>query len=306
MRRGLAKAFAKFSEYQLSKYAGKKSGVTLRDVMFICHPKPTSDDQARVFMQIANGTLPPPETWEVLLSAGGDKKSTFESLIREGKLGYLALLRNLRNMMTAGCDLTLVREAIVARKGADKVLPFRYIAAARAVPSLEPVLDEAMMASASSMPQLSGQTIVLVDVSASMHAKLSSRGEMSRLDAAAGLASIINAEDLRVFSFSNRYVEVPPRKGMSGIDAISSSQENSGTYLGAAVTHVNTIPHDRLIVITDEQSSDYVPPPVCRLAYMINVANFSKGVGYRGGWTHIDGFSEHVLKFIAESEGLSR
>jgi hypothetical protein len=306
MRRGIAKAFAKFSEYQLAKYAGKKSDVTLRDVMFLCHPKPTSDDQARVFMQIANGTLPPPETWEVLLSAGSDKKSTFESLIREGKLGYLALLRNLRNMMNAGCDLTLVREAIVARKGADKVLPFRYIAAARAVPSLEPLLDEAMMASTSSMPQLSGQTIVLVDVSASMHAELSARGDMSRLDAAAGLASIINAEDLRVFSFSNRYVEVPPRKGMSGIDAISSSQENSGTYLGAAVTHVNTIPHDRLIVITDEQSSDYVPPPVCRLAYMINVANFSKGVGYRGGWTHIDGFSEHVLKFISESEGLSR
>ena len=305
MRRGLAKAFAKFSEYQLAKYAGRKSGVTLRDVMFLCHPKPTSDEQARVFMQIANGTLPPPETWEVLLSAGSDKKATFESLIKDGKLGYLALLRNLRNMMTAGCDSQLVRDAILDRNGAGKVLPFRFIAAARAVPSLEPVIDEAMQAAMASLPKLSGKTILLVDVSASMHASLSSRSDMSRLDAAAGLASIINAEDLRVFSFSNRYVEVPPRRGMSGIDAISSSQEHSGTYLGAAVTHVNTIPHDRLIVITDEQSADYVPPPVCRFAYMINVANFSKGVGYRSGWTHIDGFSEHVLTYINESEGLS-
>lgn len=306
LRRGIAKAFSKFSEYQLAKYAGKKSGISLRDVMFLCHPKPFGHDQCRVFMQIANGTLPPPETWEVLLSAGGDKKATFESLIKEGKLGYLALLRNLRNMMNAGCDSQLVRDAILAKKGADKVLPFRFIAAARAVPSLEPALDEAMQASMASLPQLSGKTIILVDVSASMHASLSSRSDLSRLDAAAGLASIINAEDLRVFSFSNSTVEVPPRRGMSGIDAISSSQANSGTYLGAAVTHVNTIPHERLIVITDEQSADYVPPPVCRLAYMINVSNFMHGVGYRSGWTHIDGFSERVIKFIAETEGLSR
>jgi hypothetical protein len=304
LRRGLAKAFVKFSEYELAKYAGKRRDISLRDVMFLCHPKPTSDDQARVFMQLANGTLPAPETWEVLLSAGGDKRETFERLMSEEKLGYLALLRNLRNMSVAGCDTAMVADAIRKRRGADKVLPFRFVAAARAVPSLEPVLDEAMQASIAALPELSGKTIALVDVSASMHDKLSQRSDLTRMDAAAALASVINAEDLRVFSFSGRTVEVPPRRGMAGVDAILSSQSHCSTYLGSAIEVVNAIPHDRLIVITDEQSADYVPPPVSPRAYMINVASYSNGVGYGNGWTHIDGFSEHVIRYISEYERL--
>ena len=59
--------------------------------------------------------------------------------------------------------------------------------------------------------------------------------------------------------------------------------------------------HDRLIVITDEQSHDAVPQPVAKAAYMINVASNRNGVGY-GRWTHIDGFSESVLRFIHEVE----
>jgi len=305
LRRGIAQAFTKFDEHELAKYAGKRNGISLRDVMFLCHPKPGSEDQARVFMQIANGTLPPPETWEVLLSSGADKKTAFEGLIRDGKLGYLALLRNLRNMEAVGCDMTLIRDAIVARRGADKVLPFRFVAAARAVPSLEPQLDIAMQSAIASLPLLSGKTIVLVDVSASMHARLSGKSDLTRMDAAAALASIVNAESLRVFSFSDSdAVEVPPRRGMAGVDAIITSQPHRGTMLGNAVRCANAIPHDRLIVISDEQTSDIVPRPAARLAYMVNVGSDSNGVGYRDGWTHVDGFSEHVLRFIAEHERL--
>jgi hypothetical protein len=68
------------------------------------------------------------------------------------------------------------------------------------------------------------------------------------------------------------------------------------------VRRANEIPHDRLIVITDEQSADRVPGPVAKHAYMINVASYQNGVGY-GRWTHIDGFSEAVLTFIREFEG---
>lgn len=302
LRRGLARAFPKFSEYELAKWAGYRSAISLRDVMFICHPKPEGDDQARVWMQLAAGTLPPPDTWEVSLSAGADKKATFERLIQEGKLGYLALLRNLRNMVSAGVDEKIIKQAILDRRGAEKVLPFRFVAAARAVPSLESVLDAAMASSIDSLPRLSGKTILLVDVSGSMHSLLSSRSDMTRMDAAAALASVINAESTRVFSFADEVVEVPPRRGMAGVDAIISSQSHGATYLGSAVDAANSIPHDRLIVITDEQSHDDVPQPVAENAYLINVATFSRGVGYRGAWTHIDGFSESVLRYIHEIE----
>ncbi len=299
MKLGLAKAFGKFSEYQLAKY-DREGPVRLRDVMFLTHAKPRDAEQAALFMRVADRSLKTPDTWEVALSTGQDKKASFERLLREGKLGYLALLRNLRNMAEAGCDLELVKDAIVARKGADLVFPFRYVAAARACPQLEPVIDQALCEAIASAPRLTGRTIVLVDVSGSMNCRLSGRSDLTRMDAAAALASILHGE-LRLFTFSTDVVEVPPRRGMAGVDAVVQSQPHLGTRLGAAVKKVNRLPHDRLIVITDEQSHDAVPDPKAGRAYMINVGSYRNGVGY-GRWTHIDGFSEAVIRFITEVE----
>ncbi|HUI34814.1 MAG TPA: TROVE domain-containing protein [Stellaceae bacterium] len=283
-------------------------------MLFLSHAKPANDDQAHLWKQLANNELTSPDTWEVAFSGGKDKKETFERLIREHKLGYLALLRNLRNMVSAGCDLGLVREAILARKGADRVLPFRYIAAARACPQLEPALDEALCASIADMTPFSGRTTVLVDVSGSMDARLSARSDLTRKDAAAALAAILPG-NVRVFSFADHVIEVPPRRGMAGIDAVRRSQ-NGGTRLFDAIDTVNRdVAYDRLIVITDEQAfpanADLLREPeqsarrTCpdpkRLGYMINVASNRNGVGY-GAWCHIDGFSEQVLRFIAEHE----
>ncbi|ALA16118.1 MULTISPECIES: TROVE domain-containing protein [unclassified Chelatococcus] len=301
MKRGLAKAFRKFDAYQLAKY-NRDSAIKLRDVMFLVHPKPDNDRQAETWRQLVDGTLPAPDTWEVALSGGADKRETFERLLREGKLGYLALLRNLRNMAQAGVDERLVRQAILARKGADRVLPFRYIAAARAVPQWEPWIDTALLEAIGEAEPLPGKTVVLVDVSGSMNARLSAKSDLTRMDAAAALASIIRADQLAVVTFSYNVVQVPPRRGMAGIDAIIRSQNHGGTYLGQAVAAANKTPHDRLIVITDEQSHDRVPDPIARHAYMINVASNRNGVGYGGRWVHLDGFSEQVLRFIAEYE----
>lgn len=300
MKLGLAKAFGKFSEYQLAKY-DRDGPVRIRDVLFMCHPKPADDEQAALFKRVAERQLTVPDTWEVQLSGGADKKETFERLIAEGKLGYLALLRNLRNMMEAGCDRELVSKAIVARKGAEMVFPFRYVAAARACPQMEPYIDQALCEAVATAPRLSGVTAVLVDVSGSMDVKLSAKSDLTRMDAAAALSSIING-DVRVFTFSHAVVEVPPRRGMAGVDSVIRSQPHGGTYLGAAVAAVNAeVKHDRLIVITDEQSADRVPDPIAKHAYMINVASAKNGVGY-GKWTHIDGFSESVIRFIHEVE----
>jgi len=239
----------------------------------------------------------------VQLSAGADKKQTYERLIREKKLGYFALIRNLRNMEQAGVDVRLVREAILARKGgADKILPFRYIAAARQALQFEPQLDTAMQAALAELPKLSGSTIVLVDNSGSMSALLSRKSDMTRADAAAGVAIVARGvcESVRVFAFSDNCVEVPPRTGMALRDAIRSATRMGGTQLGAAVKEVSQLSHDRLIVVTDEQSADRVPEPKGR-GYMINVASNRNGVGY-GKWLHVDGWSDAVVRFISERE----
>lgn len=299
-RRGIAKAMRKFDAYQMAKY-DRDAAVRLRDVLRIAHPSPKDEEQSAMWGRLLSGELESPDTWEVALSAGEGKREAFTRLLTTGKMPYLALLRNLRNMEQAGVDRDLVKDAVLARRGAKRVLPFRYIAAARACPSMEPCLDEAMQEAVRYLPMLEGETIILVDVSGSMNQPLSQRSDMRRIDAAAGLAVLANASSARVFTFSDQVVEVPRRAGMGGIDAIMRSQPNRMTYLGQAVSRINEKPHDRLIVITDEQSADQVPAPVAGRAYMINVASSEKSVNF-GAWTGISGFSENVFRFIEAHE----
>ena len=302
VKRGLAWSMRRFSEYELAKY-NRDSAITPRDVLFMSHAKPKDESQAALWRKLAAKELATPDTWEVQLSAGADKKETFERLIREKKLGYFALIRNLRNMEQSGVDSELVREAILARKGgADKILPFRFIAAARYAKRFEPELDTAMQAALAELPKLTGTTIVLVDNSGSMSARLSRKSDMTRADAAAGVAIVARGvfESVRVFAFSDNCVEVPPRTGMALRDAIHTATRMGSTQLGAAVAKVNALVHDRLIVITDEQSADRVPAPK-GIGYMINVASNRNGVGY-GKWLHVDGWSDAVVRFITERE----
>jgi len=320
LKLGLAKALLKFDAYQLAKYA-KQGDVRLRDVMFLTHPVPDltrGPAGPELFRQLAEDELSPTDagTWEAELSAGADKRETFERLIREDKLGYLALLRNLRNMSAAGCDPALVNAAIVARRGADRVFPFRFIAAARHAPAFAPALNESMLQSVANLPKLPGTTAVLVDVSGSMSRPLGGKSDLIRIDAACALAVLVPAETVRVLSFSSGLVECQNlTPGLPGIEEIKRSQPHSSTKLFEAVQTTNErIEYDRIIVISDEQATygysagietDSFPAPrPGAKAYMINVASARNGVGY-GNWTHIDGFSENVIRYIAacEAEG---
>jgi 60 kDa SS-A/Ro ribonucleoprotein len=301
VKKGLAAVFPKFDEYQLAKY-DRDGPIKLRDVLFLCHAKPRDEAQAAVWKRLIWGRLTTPDTWEVALSSGADKREAWERLLTEQKLGALALLRNLRNMKEAGVDESLVLKA-VREMSTGRVLPFRFLAAARYAPQWEEALEQAMLKSLASAEKLPGKTIVLVDVSGSMTAPLSRRSEMQRTDAAYGLAVLLReiGEKVAVFSFSNDLVEVPARRGFALRDAIDASQQHGATYLGKAVEKLNEKEkYDRLIVITDEQAHDTVPAPKGK-GYVINVASYKNGIGY-GKWTHIDGWSESVIEYIRALE----
>lgn len=302
LRRGLTAALQRFDEYQLAKY-DRSEEVKLRDVLRLIRPKPSTDAQSKLWQRVAMRKLRTPDTWEVALSAGEDKRATWERLLETGTLGYDALLKNLRNMQQAGVDAALVRAAIVARRGAHKVLPFRFVAAARACPAFEPALDEALVGAIAELPALDGETVIMVDVSDSMSAKLSEKSDLTRMDAAATLAAMIPGQ-VRVFTFSDHIVEVPPRCGMAGVDAIVKSQPHRSTRLNAAIRHVNALARkDRLIVLTDEETTDGAPPPPeARHAYLINVASYEYVLQTHGRWQRLAGFSEHVLSYIRALE----
>ena len=299
VKKGLARALTKFDAYQLAKW-DRDGAVRIRDVLFLVHAKPKDAEQAKVWKQLVDGELASPDTWEVSLSAGKSKRETFERLIAERKLGGLALLRNLRLMQTAQVPRETIAGAIEAMR-TDRILPYRFITAARYAPDFEPELEAAMLKSVKDHVRLPGRTRLLIDVSGSMFATLSAQSEMTRAEAACGLAILAReiCDEVEIFTFSNDVVKVPPRRGFALRDAIINSQSHGGTYLGKAVTEIDR-KGDRLIVFTDEQSHDQVPEPKAR-GTIVNVASYQHGVGH-GAWTRVNGFSEAVVAWIAASE----
>jgi hypothetical protein len=303
MKVGLGRAIRKFDAYQLAKYKGQADKkVRLRDVLFLVHAKPAPRDVDK-YKALADDTLVAADTWENALSAGADKRETFARLMSERRLGTLAFLRNLRNMLAAGIEPARL-EQYTEGMNVDRILPFRFITAATHNPQLEPMLERLMLRACQSQPKLYGHTAIVVDNSASMTSPISSKSEVSRIDAASALAILARetCQEARCFVFSNECVEVPPRRGFALRDVIRAAMVPQWTLLGKAVKHVYSVypACDRIIVITDEQSADRPEHPRGK-GYIVNVASYQNGIAY-GPWQSITGFSESILGYIRESE----
>lgn len=301
VKKGLAQAFTKFNEYALAKY-NRDGAIKLRDVLFMVHAKPKDAEQADLWKRLVNDELKTPDTWEVELSASKDKKASWTRLLSESKLGAMALMRNLRNMEQAGVSDSLIRSALVNIKP-ERVLPFRFISAAKHAPKYEAELEAGMFKCLSTHDKLPGKTIMMIDISGSMDWKVTDKSEITGVDAACGVAMLLReiCDSVEVHTFSTATKLVAPRRGFALAEAINRSQPHGGTDLGKAVNIANAMEGDRLIVITDEQSQTRVPDPAFAKSYMINVASYKNGVGY-GKWRHIDGWSEAIVSYIIETE----
>lgn len=327
--RGLRDAFRNFNSYNLAKYRGKDNAVKLRDVMFLVHPKPYDTESYGVYSQLADNTLAAPDTWETALSSGADPKLTWERLLREGKLGGLALLRNLRGMEIAGVERKLVRDAI--RNGSfNKVLPFRFVTAYKNAPMYGAELDAAML-KACTRGELGGVTVVVVDVSGSMSGPISGHSEMDRIVASSALAAMLRESGETVYVYATagsdtrrvHKTELIPRekRGLGLVDAISLDAYRrlggGGIFLSQVMSFVDGEMKkareavDRVIVITDEQDCDNDPQRATSKAkklgthnYILNVAPYGVGFGVdeKEGWTRINGFSERSIDFIKWNE----
>lgn len=298
IKKGLALAFRKFEEYELAKY-NRDNDIKLRDVLFLCHAKPTNRDQAKLWKRLVEGKLETPDTWETNLSSGEDKRKTFERLIREEKLGALALLRNLRNMLQTGVPERVIRGAIESMR-TERVLPFRFIAAAKYAPQLEDALEAAMLRSLDGADILAGKTALLVDCSGSMNQPLSAKSDMRRIDAACGLAILLRevCEEVSVIRFDTSPAVVPARRGFALRDAIGQANGNTNTETAKRLADKQG--YDRIIILTDEQSHQALSDPQ-GIGYVINVASAQNGIGY-GAWVHLDGWSEAIVSYLAEFE----
>ena len=219
LQKGLALSFNRFDGYQLAKY-NRDGAVRLRDALFLVHPNAKDEAQQVLFNQLVRGELPMPYTWETELSAVGQEtyatdadrqtavRQTWETLIASGKLGYMALLRNLRNILDANvaaetvervCD-TLADRFAVAR---SKQLPFRFLAAYREVKALPgghvagvlAALETAIAHSAVNLRGFGHDTHVVVacDVSSSMQKAISPRSKVLLYDVSLVLGMLLQS-----------------------------------------------------------------------------------------------------------------
>ncbi len=322
VKKGLARAFAKFDEYQLAKYAGARREVKLRDVLFLCHAKPR--DEA-LFQRLANRQLATPDTWEVGLSAAKtpqEKRMVWERLIESRKLGALAFLKNLRNMQEAETPRSVIAQGF-AQLQPGMLLPIDFLRAARVAPTWTKELEALMLQCAAEFPKLPGWTIFVVDVSGSMGAWLSARSRFTRLDAAAAMAILAREMCERVTVYATagsdsarkhatRRIDAP--RGFALAETISEAARTLGG--GGIFTRqcLEAIRHnergdapDRIVIFSDSQDCDHptqrIPQPFGWRNYIVDVSSHTHGVNYEGAWTaEISGWSENFLRFIAEVE----
>lgn len=321
VKKGLAAAFTKFDAYQLAKY-NRDGAVKLRDVLFLSHAKPKNEEQESTWKKLVDGTLESPDTWEVNLSAGAEKRETFERLLSENKMGALALLRNLRNMKSAKVDKKTITAAL-ATVDMGRVLPFRFVAAAKAAPEWEAEIDAAMLRTLDQSSKILGRTVIVIDVSGSMYGQpVSKKSDMDRALAACALGAIGREmfDDVAVYATAgsdwerqHKTEQVPARRGMALVDAIYGLTRplgGGGIFLNQVCNFLREQEGEveRMIVITDEQdcSTDPKDGPnhargIGKQNYIINVSTYKNGIGY-GAWTKIDGWSEAVFSYIGEAE----
>lgn len=268
IKKGFAKAFDKFDRYQLAKYRGEGKGYKLIDVVNIVHPIPT-EKNAEAINALVKDELKSFDTWETELSKAGQistneeekaefKKDVWIKLIREKKLGYFALLRNLRNIIEQAPEVineaieTLTNETIIKK---SLVLPFRFTTAFEEIAKLTDgkivrtvlmALNKAVDIAVNNVPKFDGETLVVLDVSGSMSGKPATIGSLF----SAVLIKSNNA-DFVIFSDNARYVNVNPMD--STITIANSIRFASGGTNFKAIFNVANKKYDRVVILSDMQ-----------------------------------------------------
>ncbi len=250
IQNGLQKAFNRFDEYQFAKYNRDNLEVKLRDALFLVHPKAKDDAQQLIFNKITDRKLEIPYTWETELSALGQQKfetpeqkseavrQKWEELVKSGRLGYMALLRNLRNMLTSKITAECVNIVTSILSNEQQVaksrqLPFRFLSAYRELNSINSpdtsfvmsALEQAVKHSAANIEGFDANTSVLLacDVSGSMCGPVSPRSTVECYDIGLMLAMLLKSRCRRVVSgiFGDRWEVI----NMPGDNILQSATE---------------------------------------------------------------------------------
>lgn len=267
--RGCGDYLAKLNEYQLGKYKMLGKEYNMYDLVNITHAKSSSVDN---FM---NGEIESPDTWEVKISTAKTESERAEEwirLVKEDKLGYLALLRNLNNilnaMSTLEIDDRLLAEDKIVSKLTDEasikkslVFPYQIYCAYKNMKAhpfmIDNALDKAFRIACGNMEKFEGKSVIMLDISGSMEDRISSRSNITIKEVGACYAAALYiSQDCDFVKFGTDAKSCSYNK----IDNVFSIINNMckedkcgyGTYIGAAFAELDKH-YDRIFIVSDMQ-----------------------------------------------------
>lgn len=341
LKRGVADAFNKFDGYQLAKYNRAEGQVTLKRLLRIVHPTPVNAEQSALFDQLMRDTLPLPNTWEVRLSQNGmlpkseqlSKADLWTELVLTrgaGEMGYMALLRNLRNIAQAGVAestlnsvATRIRDPKAIAK--SRLLPWAFInayevAANDSLPQvLTTAISDAIDLALGNMPELGKKVWIIGDVSSSMRDGL---GKNSPLKASAILmAALFKAQKqtVAISLFSDRaelLKGLNPRDSLTTLfNQIMKKSYGGGTNIAAVFASKAALGFepDTVVVLSDmevNRKSTYgglsgglsvidegvFNRDVLKIAVNLNSSETTP-LDPRDGWLQLEGWSEKLFQY---------
>ena len=331
LKKGVNDVLQGFDEYTLAKYKGEGNAVKMRDLLCLCRPTPKTKEQSEMWKRLLENKLETPYTWETELSAKGNTAKVWEELIDSKKVGYMALLRNLRNILNANPSnankvLEYIENPEAVKK--SKQLPFRYLSAYKELKNIGgsrvfDALENAIEASIENMPRLEGTTVVAVDTSGSMSSSISAKSDVRCNEIAMLLGLMANkiCDNSIFYTFDTSIRKYAVSHRTSILETVSKSCCGGGTdmYLPFSKMLSDNIKADRVIVISDNMCNSgggwYSSKPVQSLAdeYRRKTGNNIwvhaidlQGYGtqqFHGAKTNIiAGWSEKVLDFIKLAE----
>lgn len=350
-----------YTEANYAKWDSSSNAVRMADVVELTHPVPADDRQSDLFKFMiearhGRGTFEGKRlysletrsmcesrddyfrlkvhgnrtiTWENVSSAGTGPMSAGEWVRLYPHMGYMAKLRNLRNLDKAGVSLKDKRAigewlADPENVAKSRQLPMRFYSAYRSVGDdvWNSYLSEALDHSLANVPKVKGNWLVLVDASGSMNAPYSDRSAVSYYDAATVFAAAfakVNGADIRTYSYSLSPVYKDTHKNTLRI--VRDLHTNSFWFSGGTLTgtHLKQAfaegKYDGVILLTDEQynygfgyygfgerikPSEAIPANVP--LYTFNLAGYKSGHETGINRVTVGGLSDAAFSMIAAVE----
>jgi 60 kDa SS-A/Ro ribonucleoprotein len=307
MSRGFRTALENADTYELAKYQASSKNVSLVDAFNLLHPRPSNEKMAEVFKQLMNGELKQfntvedkntkvgqevakkvksgelskEEATEVLSEA---KNENFNELLKSGKIGYKALVMNLRNILKVGdgdtISLAVKHLTNVEAIRKSLIQPFELDVASEVIvsenvgngTSRASILKALETAFELSIPNLAevfhGETAVVFDSSGSMSSAVQLATKVNASKSAIEKASLVAATFAKgtgadVYHFADRCVSIKynPTDSYSTLKSNFKSQQGNvgyGTSFHSILTTLNSSKkrYNRVIVISDMQGHD--------------------------------------------------